>query len=166
MGMRINEHNEIDLSEIRPHFKLISSMQVYEAMQYAKNAIHNSNPEGVCGSFQHHYAYFKIPERYEHYGSPVLHVGFEKNEEGDGTLLQCMIGSTQGVWAMFILVYGAIGILTLFGLFYGSTKYQVERDATWLWTLPVALVLFLTIWISAKIGQRKGYHQMNEFTLW
>lgn len=160
--MRINEHHEIDLSEIRPHFKLISSMHVDEVVEYAKTAISNSNPDGVRGSFQHHHIHFKVPEQYEHYWSPVLHVGIEKNEEREGTLLRCMIGPSQGVWAMFILVYGAIGILTLFGLFYGGTKYQVEGDSTWLWSLPIALVLFFAIWISAKIGQRKGHHQMDE----
>ena len=93
---------------------------------------------------------------------PVLSVGFEKNEEDDGTLLRCLVGPSQGVWAMFMLVYGAVGMLVLFGMFYGGTKYQLENDSTYLWSLPIAFVMFFIVFFGAKFGQKKGHHQMDE----
>ena len=160
--MRITENNDIDLSEIRPHFKLISSLYVDEALDGVKNGIENANEDEVRCKLTHDHANLKVPLQYEHYWSPVLSVGFEKNEEGEGTLLRCLVGPSQGVWAMFMLVYGAIGMLVLFGIFYGGTKYQLENDFTYLWTLPIALLMFIIVFFGAKFGQKKGHHQMDE----
>lgn len=160
--MRINENNEIDLTEIRPHFKLISTLEVEDALQGVKDHIEKANPDGVRCKLTYDHAHLKVPEQFEHYWSPVLSVGLEKNEEGEGTLVRCLVGPSQAVWAMFMLVYGAIGILATFGLFYGGTKYQLEGDSTFLWSLPIALVLFLGVFFGAKIGQKKGHHQMDE----
>ena len=160
--MRINENNEIDISEIRPHFKLISTLDMNDALDGIQDGIKNANDDEVRCKLTHDHAHLKVPQQYEHYWSPVLSVGFEKNEEGEGTLLRCMVGPSQAVWAMFMLVYGAIGILTIFGLFYGGTKYQLEGDSTFLWSLPIAVILFLFVFIGAKFGQKKGHHQMDE----
>lgn len=167
--MRITENNEIDLSEIRPHFKLISTLEVEDALDGVKNGIDNANEDEVRCELTHDHAHLKVPAQYEHYWSPVLSVGFEKNEDGNlpngeagGTLLRCLVGPSQAVWAMFMLVYGAIGMLVLFGMFYGGTKYQLENDSTYLWALPIALVMFIVVFFGAKIGQKKGHHQMDE----
>lgn len=160
--MKINQNNEIDLTEIRPHFKLISSLSFDDALDGVKKHIEKANPDGVRCKLTHDHAHLKVPEQFEHYWSPVLSIVFEKNEEGEGTLLRCLVGPKQSVWAMFMLVYGAIGVLAIFGLFYGGTKYQLEGDATFLWSLPFAIVLFLIVFFSAKFGQKKGHHQMDE----
>lgn len=160
--MRINENNEIDLTEIRPHFKLISTLSVDDALQGVKDHIQKANPDGVRCKLDQDHAHLSVPAEYEHYWSPVLSIIFEKNEEGEGTLLRCLVGPKQSVWAMFMLIYGAIGVLATFGLFYGGTKFQLENDATFLWSLPIAFILFLGVFLGAKFGQRKGHHQMDE----
>lgn len=160
--MRITENNEIDLSEVRPHFKLISTLDVDDALQGVVDHIEKANPDGVRCKLTHDHANLQVPLQFEHYWSPVLSVGFEKNEEGEGTLLRCLVGPSQGVWAMFMLVYGAIGMLVLFGMFYGGTKYQLENNSTYLWSLPIAFVMFIIVFFGAKFGQKKGHHQMDE----
>ena len=160
--MRITGNNEIDLTEIRPHFKLISTLSVKDCLTGVNNSIESANEDEVRCKLTYDHANLKVPSQFEHYWSPVLSVGFEENEEGAGTLIRCMVGPSQAVWAMFILVYGAIGVLAVFGLFYGGTKYQLEGDYIFLWSLPIAFILFISVFFGAKFGQKKGHHQMDE----
>lgn len=150
--------------EIRPRFKLSTNISVKEGLGLVKNGVEDVqiNQEKVRCRITHTHAHFSVPAAFEHYWSPVLHVGFERESEDESTTLHCLIGPKQGVWAMFALIYAAIGILVIFGALYGGAKYQLEGDATFLWLALVGVFLFLVTFIGVKIGQQKGQHQTME----
>jgi hypothetical protein len=61
---------------------------------------------------------------------------------------------------MFTLIYAAIALATLFLGMFGVVKYQQVATVLWLLPLPIGLGLIGTIFLFAKIGQKKGRDEM------
>lgn len=157
--MPFNRLNHSVLGEIRPRFKLHSSIEpellakiIIEAKENDSTVVgHESN--GLC--------MLKIPINDRHYWSPELTVRIEEREDGiPGSYLSCLVGPQQSVWAMFAFIYGAIAMIAVFGGMYGLTQIELGKPSWMVWLFPIGIILLPSIYTLSKIGQKKGRNQM------
>jgi len=74
-----------------------------------------------------------------------------------------LYGPNPQVWTMFILIYGAIGVLALFITIIGVSRVMLDMSAPVLWALPVLGGAALLLYIFSQTGQKLGAEQT--FTL-
>lgn len=150
------DHNV--LGKIRPRFILEIQCEPDIAIQLLEERIDLDRT--VSGIRANQLVFLKTPKLLQHYWSPEMTVRIERSEITGKVFVHCLIGPRQAVWGMFALIYAAIILLTLFGTLYGFVKYQTYGDPYGLWILPLGLLLFSSVFISAKFGQKKGRDQM------
>ena len=149
------QHNKI---EIRPRFRLITTYSIPEVLDLLSQSIQQD--DSVIGKKVHDIFYLDIPLKERHYWSPELRVSLEPNGAGEGTFIRCVVGPRHSVWLMFIFIYGFLGVLSLFGGMFGLAQWNLGNGSVWLWCFPVAFLLILGVYITAKLGQRTGRDQM------
>lgn len=159
--MPFNRLNHNILGVIRPRFTLRIACEPEEAIQQVKEAIKKDpTVSSLRANHTKNYVFLNIPSWNQHYWSPEMSVRVEKGEFSGAVTVHCLIGPRQSVWAMFTLFYAAISILTLFGGMFGFVQYQTAGSSAFLWTFPAGFVLWSSVFLSSKIGQKKGRDQM------
>lgn len=156
--MPFNRKDHHAASEIRPRFRLITPYTQEEVMDLLQQA--TDVDETVLGKKVYDMYYLDIPLKDRHYWSPELRISLEKNEAGEGTFIRCVIGPRHSVWLLFIFIYGFLSVLTLFGGMYGLAQWNLGKSAAWLWCFPIAFMLIMGVYVTAKLGQRTGRDQM------
>jgi hypothetical protein len=146
------------MGELRPRFVLRINTDPEEAMQHVSKRI--LDDKTVSGVRSNGYIFLKIPSWAQHYWSPEMSVRIEKQDYLDYTTVHCLIGPRQAVWAMYALIYAAIILATLFASMFGLVQYQSYGSSDWLWSIPAGIVIFSSVFIFAKLGQRKGRDEM------
>ena len=156
--MPFNRLNHSILGAIRPRFTLRINQEPEIAIQHLLKAL--KTEKTVTGARFKQTIFLKIPSWLQHYWSPEMTVRIEKSQFTEDIFVNCLIGPRQSVWAMFALIYAAILLATSFGGMFGIVQYSVEGFSYFIWLIPIGITLFLTIFMSAKIGQRKGRDEM------
>ena len=158
--MPFNKLNHKHLGELRPRFVLRSNVKVDKIISEINLGIEADH--SVSGSIRGDYAVLRIPIKNRHYWSPELQVRVEEDEfcENQSTLIQCLVGPRSSVWGLFVFLYGVIGIIALIGGIYGASHYQLGKESIFIWFFPIGIILIPTIYVLAKIGQKKGRDQM------
>lgn len=158
--MPFNKLNHNIHGEIRPRFKLAvaaSPERVFELIQQKLQS-----DDSVTGTVTAQYGILKIPANETHYWSPELQIKtYEDETTEQQTLLRCLIGPRQSVWASFAITYGAIGFGSFFGGFYGLAQISLGKSSPFAWLLLVGIVLIAVVWIIAKIGQNTAKEQTH-----
>lgn len=171
--MPFNRLNHSILGEIRPRFTLRIESDAEQAIVHILKRLETDKT--VTGARFKQTLFLKIPSWLQHYWSPEMTVRIEKSEYSDQILVNCLIGPRQSVWAMFALIYAAILLITCFGGMFGIVQYAAEGSSPFIWLIPIGLIAFSSVFLSAKIGQRKGrdemlhlvsfiYHTLNEIS--
>lgn len=156
--MPFNRLHHSVMGELRPRFVLRINTDPEEAMQHVSKRI--LDDKTVSGVRSNGYIFLKIPSWAQHYWSPEMSVRIEKQDYLDYTTVHCLIGPRQAVWAMYALIYAAIILATLFASMFGLVQYQSYGSSHWLWSIPAGIVIFSSVFIFAKLGQRKGRDEM------
>ena len=154
--MPFNRLNHNILGELRPRFKLKSKLSIDDITAVLSDQL-NNDPT-VNGSVDKTYAILKIPPEKQHYWSPELQVHLEK--DSDDTIIRCLVGPSQAVWAMFMFCYIAIAALTLFVGMYGLIQLQLGHSNYAVYIIPIGLLILPSIYTFSKIGQKTGRDQM------
>ena len=155
--MPFNKLSHSVLGEIRPRFRLKTDLSMAAVKELLEQGI-QSDPS-ISGVVKMDYAILKIPLQDRHYWSPELQVHLEESED-QGTLLRCLVGPSQGVWASFLMIYVAVGLLTLFFGMFGLIRWQLGSFSNFVFAIPVGAVILPTLYIFSKAGQRTGHEQM------
>lgn len=156
--MPFNRLNHNVLGEIRPRFRLKSNLSIEEITSSVKISLENDPT--VLGNVHNKYFVLKIPTSKQHYWSPELQVHLEKDEDSDDTILRCLVGPKQSVWAMFMFFYISIVAITFFGGMYGLVQMQMGKPNNMVYIIPVGLLILPSIYTFSKIGQKSGRDQM------
>ena len=156
--MPFNRKDKHNPGEIRPRFKLrtdYSKEEVFDLLdQFCKD------DSSVLGRRVYDQYYLDIPNENRHFWSPELRVTLEDDEEQEGmTLVRVMVGPQYVVWTMFVFIYVILGLVSLFGGMYGFSQMSLGNKSPWIWCAPFGLVLFISVYIIAKMGQRTGRDQ-------
>lgn len=155
--MPFNRLNHSILGEIRPRFYLKTHLDPDEAADHIAASMEKEKT--VSGVRTNRLIFLKTPSWLQHYWSPEMTVRIEKGEFADHTTICCLLGPRQSVWAMFALIYAAILLITTFGGMFGLVQYSTSGFSPWIWVLPIGLIALSTVFISAKLGQKKGRDQ-------
>lgn len=156
--MPFNRFDHSILGEIRPRFKLKIPLPPEDALKHVETCL--SNDKTVFGERSEHLIFLKTPIWQRHYWSPEMTVRIEHEEYTDYTTVSCLVGPRQTVWAMFAFLYAAIVAGSTFGGIFGLVKYQETGAINWLWVIPTGILMTFSIFITSRIGQRKGRDQM------
>jgi hypothetical protein len=97
-------------------------------------------------------------KEHQHYWSPQLTLNIEEAEAG--SLVRGLYGPRPSVWTMFIFFYSFIGFATMILSLIGLSLLSLDKDATILWLVPVLILLFMTLYLVAYLGQKFGQRQM------
>ena len=84
----------------------------------------------------------------------------EKDYHSEDTILRCLVGPKQSVWAMFMFFYIAVALITLFVGMYGLVQMQLDKPSNAAYIIPVGLLILPSIYTFSKIGQKTGRDQM------
>ncbi len=145
---------------LRPRFKKDVHIASEELEELLKAELKKEGSEcvGYVGSG---YSVIKIPMTERHFWSPQLSISFE--EKDGATQISGLYGPNPTVWAVFFFGYVALGIIGLFILVIGFSRFSLGMGTGILWVLPVLLVAALILYVLAQGGQKIGAQQM--FTL-
>lgn len=172
--MPFNRQSHSILGEIRPRFTLKINCEPENALQQILESL--DQEKTVTGVQYRQTLFLKIPSWMSHYWSPEMTVRIEKSEYSGQILVHCLLGPRQSVWAMYALIYAAILLITCFGGMFGIVQYTTVGSSSWIWIIPIGLVLLSTVFLTSKIGQAKGrdetlhlvsflYHSLDKITV-
>lgn len=91
--------------------------------------------------------------------SPQLVIDVEADGQG-GAHLRARFGPDPYVWALYMLSYLALTLLTLLSLAYGFSQLVLGRPPTGLYVAPVGAVLAGLVYGASYVGQGLGSEQM------
>lgn len=156
--MAFNRLNHSVLGEIRPRFALKIEIDPETASMHLEKSARSSKTVTCVRS--NNLLFLNTPSWLRHYWSPEMTVRIEKGEFSGITKVSCLIGPNQTVWVMFAFIYGALLFATIFAGMFGYVQYSQTGSSPFLWGIPIGLFVTSSIFITSKIGQRKGHDQM------
>lgn len=141
----------------RPTFTLRSELAPAE-LRKRVNALIKSSPR-VRGIAFDHRIEIAIDGDEHHFWSPQLVVKVHARAEG-GCDLEARFGPDPYVWAMYLLGYGALGVVTFFAAMYGIAQLSLGQPPTALYVAPAAGVLAALVYGASYVGQGLAGDQM------
>ena len=142
---------------VRPRFKIETSQTEAEIAEKVKAALAKEN--APCkGSIKHGYATLFIPEQQQHYWSPQLTLTLEKTEKG--CILRGVYGPRPAVWTMFVFFYAVISFAIMVVTIIGLSRNSLDKSTTILWLVPILIMVVLSLYLVAFLGQKFGHNQM------
>lgn len=156
--MPFNRKDKHNPGEIRPRFKLRTDHTKEEVFDLLEAFC--KQDDSVLGRKVYDQYYLDIPNKDRHFWSPELRVTLEQDEENEGyTLVRVMVGPQYTVWAMFVFIYILLGLVSIFGGMYGFSQMSLGKPSPWIWAAPFGVLLFVSVYIIAKMGQKTGRDQ-------
>ncbi|MEL6626007.1 MAG: hypothetical protein AAFP02_24585 [Bacteroidota bacterium] len=148
----------IPISEIRPRFQVDLPESIDSFTDKLNTAL--ADPETPClGQITHGYGTLRLPLEVQHYWSPQLSLSLEENEEG-GTHIRGLYGPRGSVWTMFVFCYAILGFGIVVISMIGLSNISLDKPAHILWWVPLLILAFLSLYMVADVGKRKGRDQM------
>jgi hypothetical protein len=145
--------------QLRPRFRAQTPLSLAELTSRLRTEL--ERPDALFdGKVLKEFAVLRILAKDQHYWSPELSLQLEQLE--DGTLVRGLFGPRPAVWTMFAGFYTFTIFLSLIALLYGLSQWSLNMVPYGLWMLPVPLVLLVSAYATALVGQRLGQEQMQE----
>ncbi len=138
-------------SEIRPRVKIISELSKDEIQKRISDYI-NSTDNYCKGWVKEGHAVVCASADERHLWTPLLNLQIDELE--NGTELRGVIGPNPSVWTGFVFLFSLLGFLLFVISMWGFINLSLGKHSQALWYIPVVLVLMLSVYISARIGQR------------
>lgn len=155
--MENSPEEEIEITEIRPRFKIESKADAISLEE--KINMGTSADDAPCwGKISHGFGTLHIPQDRQHYWSPQLTIHIE--EHGKGSLIRGLYGPKPAVWTMFVFFYCVIGFGTLIIAVIGYSNWSLGKSGTLLWWVPLLMLVFLSLYLVAYFGKKMGHDQM------
>lgn len=143
---------------IRPRFKQKVKLSSKELVELLKKELNADEEKQCVGVVTDNYAAIKIPVKERHFWSPQLTLSYDESE--DITEIRGLYGPNPTVWAVFFFSYAILGIVGLFVLVIGFSRYSLGMSTSILWGLPITGVLAIILYIFAQTGQKLGAEHM------
>lgn len=152
-----NHLKHIEFKRIRPRIKVTTS-KTPDALFDIISVNLNDNKHKIEGNILPNFLTIYPPQEEQHYWSPQLTLTIEQLE--NGSLIRGLYGPKPSVWTMFIFFYSFIGFVTLIVSLIGFSFISLDKDATILWAVPMLVLVFLSLYLIAYLGQKFGHRQM------
>jgi hypothetical protein len=141
----------------RPRFALRSPLEAAELRQRV-NAHLKSSPRLRGIAFDHRLE-LAIDGDEHHFWSPQLVVQVTPRA-GGGLDLDARFGPDPYVWAMYLLAYGTLLVLTFFAAMFGIAQWTLGQQPVALFVAPAAGVMAGLVYGASFVGQGLGSEQM------
>tara|TARA_R110002124_G_scaffold47149_1_gene140649 strand:- start:86 stop:607 length:522 start_codon:yes stop_codon:yes gene_type:complete len=149
--------DHIEFKRIRPRIKVATSKTPDTLFDIISDNL-NDNKYKIEGKVLPNFITIYPPHEEQHYWSPQLTVTIEQLETG--SLISGLYGPQPSVWTMFIFFYSFIGFVTLIVSLIGLSFISLDKNASILWFVPILIIIFLTLYLVAYLGQKFGHRQM------
>lgn len=143
--------------QIRPRFGIESTLTTDEIKDHLEQSV-SKDSSAIGGKVIYGHATLTLPEKDQHYWSPVLTLSIEP--KGDKSLIRGMYSPRPAVWTMFVLFYSIIGFATLIVSIVGYSKWSLGQSVGILWGVPVLVTVFLSLYLVSYLGQKRSRKQM------
>lgn len=151
--MPFNRKDHHNWGEIRPRFKLISTLKKDEILSRIDTFVRQD--DSVDGKRVTDQYYLDIPIQERHFWSPELRISLDEDPlYPQKVIVRVMVGPRTNVWLSFVLSYALLGLVSLFGGMYGLVQWDLGNDTNWIWCLPITALLTLCVYVFAKTGQK------------
>ena len=108
------------------------------------------------------HVFFKIPKAEQHFWSPQLHLEVLETDASH-CKIKGFFGPNPTVWTLFMFLhFVAAGLFIGFGIWAYSSWSLGTNVTTPLVLMVTMVVLWIALYISDRIGKKKGQHQMHE----
>lgn len=141
----------------RPRFTLSSPLASTEIRDRV-NALVRSSPKLRGIAFEHRIE-LSIGGDERHFWSPQLVVEVSPTSDG-GSALDVRVGPDPYVWALYLLAYGAMLLVTLWALAFGMVQLWLDQTPTALLAAPALAVLAALVYGASFVGQGLGSDQI------
>lgn len=149
--------NEIVL---RPRFSILINKcpkQVLEVFENVKNS-----RDSIQINVLDVHVFLKIPKTQQHFWSPQLHLEVLETSQTSCTI-KGVFGPSPKVWTLFMFLHFVTASLFIgFGIWtYSNWTLDVQFTTPLLLTFMMVIV-WISLYISGRLGKQKGCHQMLE----
>jgi hypothetical protein len=154
--MPFNKLDDSAAGKIRPRFKLKTPLEKDEVMELIYQQAKMDKTIGV--QKQPRVIRLAIPKHAQHTWSPVLSLSFDKEKEY--TIIRGLIGPSESVWQIIMLFYIAFSVLGFFGSVFALVKYQLNGITSYLFIIPLAILLPVSIFFISRAGKVRAHTEM------
>jgi hypothetical protein len=149
--------DHIKFHRIRPRIRVESPLTPEQIYALISEKLEKSKPN-IEGSVLPDFATLSPPNEDQYFWSPQLTMTIESTE--NGSLIRGLYGPKPQVWTMFVFFYSIIGFACLIISMVGLSLWTLNKDASVLWLIPALMLLFLSLYLVAYLGQKFGQKQM------
>lgn len=143
---------------MRPAFERHLSCSPNAAVEALQTHVEQSD-DGYHGAFYDKHVVINVPDDEAWFWSPQLSLDLQP--ENGGTHLRGVYGPRPSVWTMFMAMYALAAFAAFLGGVVGGTQWSLGMDAPWLWSIPAGIVLALTTYALALVGQWLSRDQLD-----
>lgn len=153
----MSTNEQITFSRIRPKIRFHSAYTAEEALSLINSRLRSE--ETTCeGQTTSGFASIYPPEDQQHFWSPQLTITFENTDEG--CEVSGLFGPKPAVWTMFVFFYSLIGFALMILIMIALSFYSLDIPSSVNWLIPVLLMILLSLFLVAYIGQKIGHRQI------
>jgi hypothetical protein len=147
--------------KFRPRFRIETTLEENEVAEKVKNKLNEENPFRFESTIIKGHLILKINKGQRHFWSPQMDVSLNPLEEGQGTLIRCLLAPEPAVWTMFMFFYTIAGFAAFVGLMIAMSQWTLERDMWGLWLVAVGTVLGIVLFFIAQFGKKIARAEME-----
>ena len=151
-------NNFKNVGVIRPSFVRNCHHTTEQIIQAFENDL-KSGTSKCSGSIHSPYIVLYPHMLDQHYWSPQLSLMIE--DEQTHRIIHGRYGPKPSVWTMFVFFYAIIGLAAVIIGVIGMANMSLNESTSILYLLPLLLAIFLSLFLMANAGKRKGYDQMT-----
>jgi hypothetical protein len=147
----------IKFQRIRPRIRVETDYTPHQLSELFSNRLKQADAN-IEGTVMSNFINIEPLKADQHYWSPQLAITIEETERG--SLMRGLYGPKPSVWTMFVFFYSVIGFAALIVSMIGLSFWSLGKETTILWLVPLLILLFLSLYLVAYLGQKFGHKQM------
>ena len=151
------------LFRLRPRFRFIANFAMEDVTERLRAAMEAPDAP-VAGKVLRDFAVLRVLPEAQHFWSPELTLQLHPQEDGD-TLVRGLFGPRPSVWTGFACFHIFAIFISLIALLFGLSQWSLGIKPFGLWLTPIPLILTLSAFGIALIGQRLGEDQMRSLRM-
>lgn len=144
--------------QLRPRFRRETALSTHEIGARLRQQLERPN-SAVTGTLLEEFIVLRMRPEAEHFWSPELTLQLHAEPEG-GTLIRALFGPRPAVWTGFAGFYTFAIFISCMALLFGLSQWSLGMAPIGLWLLPLPILLLISAYGIALIGQRLGHDQM------
>ncbi len=158
----MNPHTDAQTFKLRPRFEIRSQLSIAEIGERFRVSYDNAN-KPFTGKVRTGYVSIYPVDEDRHYWSPHFSLSMEPSEDNEyETHISVLYGPAPEVWTMFVFFYAIIGLLVVIVTVIGFANKSIGESSAILWTIPLLLIIFASMYAVSYFGQKKGHDQVEE----